>query len=210
LSVGRFGYALTCFGKAFPSPGKKVKVGWRLKLYPQVCFCPLCLMWVLFPRCVEGNEARFSGLFLEVLKMNVDYGCVVGLDVDELLDVLELERMARLACRSMSEPLELKLPWRVVDFWDGAFDTWDFLEKCDFDKRVWKIRSLRKELDELRLRADVIRRSLKSSLAVRQVLDYVRNGVLCSRLIVDEQLRGYVELMLRIDALREELKEVGM
>lgn len=165
---------------------------------------------VFVPHVFEGNEARLVACSFGGLKMNVDYGCVDGLDDDELLDVSEVDRMARLACRSMSEPLELKLPWKVHGFSGEAFDTWDFLQQCDFDKRCWRVRELRRELDELRLRASVIRHGLGNGWAIRQVLGCVKRGVLGSRLIVDEQLRGYAELMLRMDALRDELKKVGM
>ena len=155
-----------------------------------------------------------------LLKVGPLYGGVAGLDDDELLDVSELDRMGRLACRSMGEPLALKLPWKPrglragVDGdggldW-GAFDTWDFFEQSDFDKRCWRVRELRRELDELRLRSEVVRPGLECSAAVKQVLDYVRRGVLCSRWIVDASLRGYAEMQQRMACLREELAEVGV
>jgi len=141
------------------------------------------------------------------------YGSVPGLDDEELADPEELERRV---LRAEWGPA-LSLPWREprcpirpsVDM-DGDLD-WGAFATVDFDrrqpKRSWersKVRELSEQLRDTCIMLSIIRDRLPR-MAARQVVKWLRLGLLELEDIVNDDMRALAKLCMRAETLRKRI-----
>jgi len=148
------------------------------------------------------------------------YGSVAGLDDDELLGPVELERVVY----QQEFGAVLALPVKGsrgsgirpvvdetggVDF--GAFGTVDFDRMYPFDKLRFKVDKLREQLKDLVIRIGIVKERLPGR-AMYMVIKYLKMGVIELEHISNFDMLCLARLYLRACRLRDEigrLKEFG-